>query len=253
MSKLKKTIKFSYNFIRCFGIFKGIDSLFSSIANKKHYKLYVNLDSYIYLRKNTTDVKVFSQVFFGNDYVISMDFEPKVIFDIGANIGCFTLKLKQKFPDAKFICVEPDVNNFFVLKNNLLQFSNVELEQKGLWKSNARLKVYDKYNMGSWGMVVEEDFFNGTIEGIGMMTLIEKYNISCIDILKIDIEGSEKFIFESGKYESWLPLVRVIIIELHDWLEIGCSKMFFKAIDRCFKVYKLEFSGENIIIRNLDF
>ena len=71
-----------------------------------------------------------------------------------------------------------------------------------------------------------------------------KFNIPYIDILKMDIEGAEKEIFEFG-YANWIPKVKVMIVELHDRYKEGCSKAFFKTMG------EYEFSsrirGENII------
>jgi hypothetical protein len=47
-----------------------------------------------------------------------------------------------------------------------------------------------------------------------------------LELLRIDIEGSEAEIF-SQDCESWLPLVRAITIELHG---DQCREMFFKAL-----------------------
>jgi hypothetical protein len=50
-----------------------------------------------------------------------------------------------------------------------------------------------------------------------------------IDILKIDIEGSEKELFESD-YDYWLSRTKILIIELHDRLKPETSKTVFKAL-----------------------
>jgi hypothetical protein len=53
-----------------------------------------------------------------------------------------------------------------------------------------------------------------------------------IDILKIDIEGSEKALFEDPSCAEWLTNTRVIYAELHDWMEPGSSRAFYQAITR---------------------
>jgi hypothetical protein len=45
--------------------------------------------------------------------------------------------------------------------------------------------------------------------------IFSNYNLEYLDLLKIDIEGGEKQLFESN-YENWLPKTKCIIIELHD-------------------------------------
>ena len=71
-----------------------------------------------------------------------------------------------------------------------------------------------------------------------------------IDILKLDIEGSEKEVFSAG-FENWMPKTKVIIIELHDAMKPGCSRAVFAAVNK----YNFSFNikGENIIFTNLSF
>jgi hypothetical protein len=68
-----------------------------------------------------------------------------------------------------------------------------------------------------------------------------------IDILKLDIEGSEKEVFEAG-FEYWLPRTKAIIIELHDHMRAGASKALFNAIGK----YDFSFNmqHENLIFIN---
>ncbi len=210
-----------------------------------------NYKSAFCLRKNSSDLHTFVQVFLDDEYKIDFDKNAKIVIDAGANIGLFTIKIKNELPNATVICVEPDPENFELAKSNLANYDNVFLENAGLWDSNAMLKVYDKHNYGKWGIIVEEDLVNGNIAAVSVDALLEKYNISTIDILKIDIEGSEKQLF-SRNYENWLCKVKVIVIELHDGNESGCSKTFFEAINKTFTNYSLDVSGENIVITNND-
>ena len=54
-------------------------------------------------------------------------------------------------------------------------------------------------------------------------SFIQNNLISQIDILKIDIEGSEKELFKSEKIESVLALTKFIAIEIHD--EFNCRQL----------------------------
>ena len=66
---------------------------------------------------------------------------------------------------------------------------------------------------------------------------------------KIDIEGSEADLFRGDV--SWLKLVKVMVIELHDHLRPSCSKTLTEAL-QVFEKLTLEWKGENLIVRNLD-
>src|SRR5271154_1216058 len=41
-----------------------------------------------------------------------LPFIPEIIYDMGSNVGCFSLFAKSLFPNAKIIAVEPDDENY---------------------------------------------------------------------------------------------------------------------------------------------
>ena len=239
------------NFIDKYGILKGI-SLYLDIKFGRLSTIKIpGIKAPFFLRKNTTDVAMFDQIFLLDDYKIDFSFEPKVIIDAGANIGLFSILMKNRFPDAKLICIEPDKENCEVLKKNLGTYNNVEIVNAGLWNTATKLNVLDKYNAGHSAMVVEEDTMNGTVNAVTIDSLMQGYDLNHVDVLKIDIETSEKELFLKN-YEQWLPKVQVIIIELHDWLRPGCSRVFFEAINKTFSDYAYSVCGENTVVENKD-
>lgn len=244
-------IKLLAKFILNFGFFKGLWLFISFQRGAINSIKLPNLKYPISLRQMRSDLVVFYDIFLDHQYNISVK-NAKVIIDCGANIGLFTVLMKNKYPDAKVIAIEPDEENFFELKKNASKYPNVFFENYGIWNTDTKLKVSDKYNRGKWGIVVEEDLVDSNIESISINTLMKKYDIDIIDILKIDIESSEKQLF-SGNYEAWLPKVRKIVIELHDGHEEDCSRTFFDAVHKAIPRYKLHTTkGENLIIENLD-
>ena len=84
-----------------------------------------------------------------------------------------------------------------------------------------------------------------------LIALMRNYDLSQIDVLKMDIERAKKQLFLKN-YEQWLPKVKMIIIELHEWLKPGCSKSFFEAVQKTFVNYSYSVCGENTIIENKD-
>lgn len=188
----------------------------------------------ILLRNNTTDVCVFYQVFLAKSYDINYGFEPKVIIDCGANIGLSVIYFKNRFPDAKIIAIEPEKSNFELLKKNTEKYNNIFCIKSGVWNRSTDL-VIKEGNNGNWDFVTEEvnvkSINRDTIPAVSINEIINTYDIDQIDILKIDIEGSEKELFEMN-FENWLKITKVLIIELHDGLKPGASKSFFKAVSQ---------------------
>ena len=245
-------LKIFISFIKCYGIVNGC-RLFLKIkfGNINKIKL-PGIEHPISLRKGTSDIPAFYQVFLNREYNIAFDESPKIIIDGGANIGLFAIVMKNRYPDAKIICLEPDPENFSQLLKNTSLYKNIICENCGVWNKETRLKVYDKYKFGKWGIVVEENELEGSVFAISMNEVMRKYSLNYIDILKLDIETSEKQVF-SDSFEEWLPKIKIVLIELHDWIEKGCSKPFFKAINTSFNDYSFSAKGENVIIINNDF
>lgn len=205
----------------------------------------------ISLRKDSTDKAIFEQVFVQGDYDLAINFVPGVIVDAGANIGLFTILMKNRFPQAKVICIEPDPENVRLLEKNTAPYTSISVETAGLWHEDKMLRVFDKHNMGFSAMVTEESGQITNTRSITMDSLLKKYGLDRVDILKIDIEGSEEAVF-SRNFENWLPKVKMIIIELHDWLRPGCSGPFFQAIQKSLRSYDYFVHNENTVIINRD-
>jgi FkbM family methyltransferase len=234
------------HFIKAYGVITG-HKLYNQLKSGDLES--ISLPNILYpikLRPNTSDLHVFHQVFVRKEYNFKQNTTPNIIIDAGSNIGLYAIWMKNKYPNSAIICIEPDPENFAILKENLAAYSNIHFEQKGLWNKNTKLHVWDKYNEGKWAIVVEEKP-DGNIDAISITSLLEKYKYDTIDILKIDIETSEKQLFSSN-YESWLPLCKRIVIEFHDRILPGCSQSFFTAIDSLKLKYKLSRSGENNIV-----
>lgn len=213
---------------------QGIWLLFK--RNIRFFKFFsILLPKYKYpilLRNNTTDVCVFYQVFLAKSYEIFYGIEPKVIIDCGANIGLSAIYFKNRFPEAKIIAIEPEISNFELLKKNTEKYNNIFCIKSGVWNKSTNLVIKDRSN-GNWGFVIEEANCKSsdTIPAVSINEIIDDYKINQIDILKIDIEGSEKELFESN-FENWLKITKILIIELHDGLRTGASKSFFEAVSK---------------------
>ncbi|MEW4922841.1 FkbM family methyltransferase [Algibacter sp. 2305UL17-15] len=207
----------------------------------------------IYLRKSTTDIPTFFQIFTKLEYKIPLKFDPKVIIDLGANIGLGAIYLANKHPNAKIISIEPERSNFEVLKKNTGNYKNIIPLQKAISNLDGQFIEIEDTGAGNWAFmtkVIEKNqSTTSSVETISVKKLMELHDLKHIDILKIDIEGAEKELFESN-YEDWMPVTKCIIIELHDDMKKGCSKSLFKCIGNY--NFSVEFKGENLVFMNDD-
>ena len=201
------------------------------------------------MRKNPYDYATFEEVLLREDYNIDFGFEPQTIIDGGANIGLTSVFFANKFPNANIVAVEPEKENFQMLQKNTNSYSNISLLNAGIWDHNTFLSVVDE-GKGNNAFTVKEVPVNteNAIKALSVYEIMKQQDWSTIDILKLDIEGTEKNIFEKN-YESWLPFVRVLIVELHDRMIEGSSEAVFNTISKY--NFTKEIKGENHIFFNL--
>ncbi len=238
-------------FMERFGFIKGLQLYLNIRRNKLSRISLPEIKHPFSLRAGTSDSAIFSQIFLLEEYAMEVPFNPEIIVDAGAHIGLFTLYMKNRYPSARFICVEPGKDNYEQLKQNTKPYEGIETINAAIWNQSITLSMTENSNFGLSGLQASASK-NGDTPGITMDLILKKYGISYIDILKIDIETAEKVIFTKDSC-GWLPKVRMVVIELHDWLEPGCAKVFFEAVQFYFKDYKYSIYGENTVIENLDF
>ncbi len=204
----------------------------------------------IAMRDNPSDYATFMEVLVRKEYSIPFPFTPKTIIDAGGNIGLTAVFLATQYPAASIVTVEPDKNNFSVLLKNIAAYKNISAINKGIWTHSAHLNVVDT-GRGENGFIVEEALSptGNTVEAIAINDIMRKNLWETIDLLKIDIEGTEKNIFQDG-YEQWLPYTKVLFVETHDRMKKGCSAAVFKAMSHY--NFSCTPAGENFLFTNDD-
>lgn len=192
----------------------------------------------LFYRTMTTDITLIVNIIvrrFGQ-YTTKLGKDMQGIMDLGANIGLFSIKFACKHPNATFIAVEPDEDNYKILKMNTASYRNIITVQAGIWWRNTYLKIVDT-GKGPYAYRVEETPMRyGTIKGKTIDDLCQEHQIPA-DVVKMDIEGSEYPIFEHITDSSnWLDHTNLFIIETHDRLIPGCTNLVRSVLqERKFK------------------
>lgn len=188
----------------------------------------------IYLRSSTPDIHVAADCF-GGEFesirgVLAEDFDGLLI-DAGAYIGTAAIQFSSMFPRAKIISIEPSSENFELLEMNTRNVSNIEAIQAALVPISCEDRVLSDRGSGQWGYTIVEHPLDVVdpihIERVRTVTLehIQRTYPSCeIGLLKLDIEGGEKEIFDNE--DVVLRDIRVVLVELHDRIAAGCTKAF---------------------------
>jgi FkbM family methyltransferase len=171
------------------------------------------------------------------------------VFDVGANIGLFTLAVLQRAPQARVYAFEPIPPVFESLRiNSLLSGREVHLFNCGLssaagnagftwFKHNSvisgryadlaeeqqTIKAFMKNHAGAEiteealeNLIrerLEQQQFQCSLRTVSEVMAAEK--IDHIDLLKVDVEKSEFEVVEGINEEDW-PRIAQLVVEVHD-------------------------------------
>ena len=142
----------------------------------------------------------------------------------------------SEYTNSKIIILEPDTDNFETLKLNLLTNNNFQNNvfpcNGGIWSNDTKLKISSDFRDGlDWSYRVEESDTNEGIDAYSIQSLCEKYNFRHIDVLKIDVEGTEKILFDADKTNlDFLNFTKIIAIEIHE--EICLKSAIYEVLEK---------------------
>lgn len=232
--------------IKVLGIVKGVLLMFFRMYRGKTVEKIIDLSPKhaqkpFYVRTNTSDLEIVKGIFIGKngngeygdiflkkyrDYLMN----ATTIVDLGANIGAFTYWCDMINPNIeKMIAVEPEKNNYIMLSKNMPK--KCVAYNAGIWNKRCGLNVISR-GTGEWGFIVKEAQHEraADVQAIDMNYIIRENEIEIIDILKVDIEGSEYEVF-SDNYD-WISKIRMLVIETHDRFKPGSEKIVVNCMQK---------------------
>jgi FkbM family methyltransferase len=125
------------------------------------------------------------------------------VFDIGSNIGWYSLNIALLHPQIKVWSFEPIPSTFFSLKRNveINQVPNVELYNFGFSHEEKELKFYvqPEASVSASSSNITES--NNIVEVICHVKRLDDFIKDTgvkVDFIKCDVEGGELFIYQGG-------------------------------------------------------
>lgn len=181
------------------------------------------------LRPGTSDVVGFQEVFLDRDYAVELPAPPRLIVDVGANVGLTALYFAHRYPGARIVAVEPDPENLALLRHNTAPYPNVACTGAAVWPRAATLEVIDASADPDSLRFAESG--NGEpatdgVPGVPLEELLRRHGVSDdarLDLVKLDVEGAEADLFR--RRPPWLDRVDALVIELHEELRPGCTAL----------------------------
>ena len=203
----------------------------------------------VYYRTSSSDMTLIYEILlkskYKSEYYLPEKLNPKIIFDIGGNIGITSIYLAKLFPDSLIYSFEPMPENFEILQKNISQYKNIRAFNYGLGSKNGSFKVYLSSDPENYGGISfypdahgnqEKSYISCEVKNVN--EIIDDLKVESIDLIKIDTEGAEYDILSTLKVDilrgtSWITgeLHGNRDFELLDYLDsIGFSISFKKQI-----------------------
>ncbi|MEM9444561.1 MAG: FkbM family methyltransferase [Verrucomicrobiota bacterium] len=219
------------------------------LDQRTEFKVHVpDLKHPLYMRLHSSDIAVYDQVFKHLHYEIDTLRPVESIIDAGANIGLTSVYFASRYPSARILALEPEQSNYMLLQKNVGPYENIVPIQGALWNENTKLSIFDS-GLDEWGYQtapISEESGERCIQEVSGWTveeLMQEHDIDFTSLLKIDVEGAEKEVFQEPS--EWMNRVGIIAIELHDRIKMGCTRNFYQAT-RHFQVE--QHKGGNVIL-----
>jgi FkbM family methyltransferase len=203
----------------------------SSPTGKLKLRLKSPVRGVVVLRKVSSDLYTFGDIFEQEVYRTVLRHLPdcSTIVDLGANIGLASLYLASAYPSARILAIEPNRDNFELLKTNLknlIQEGRCIPIQAAVWSARKVLTVNphwlpDAYNGFRLSEQPSPPNAVDQVQGFTVEEILASSQFEQVDLLKVDIEGAEVELFRNDL--AWLGRVRAIAIEFHGRSRYECG------------------------------
>ncbi len=189
------------------------------------------------------------------DFLKKTVFEkPFLVFDVGANMGNYSIELMKLFPECKIVAIEPSSEAFRQLTKRFEMNPNVKVVNYALGAvEGAASLFFDKAGSGLASLSQRNlDHINMSLTNSETITvstgqaLVEETG-NCPTFVKIDVEGHELDVLRG--FGEYLNSIKLIQFEFG-----GCNidtrtffKDFWALLSPNFKIFRISPNGPQLI------
>lgn len=143
---------------------------------------------------------------------------PKIVFDVGANVGEYAGLVATNCPTAKIYSFEPVKATFDLLRQAAKDTKRIVPYNNGFFKENTtrEINLYDSNAHSSLYDVFESNAQAARSETIQLIKgddFMAEHQISKIDFLKLDVEGAEMGVLEGLEQAFQQGKIRMVQFE----------------------------------------
>lgn len=170
------------------------------------------------------------------------------IFDVGANVGEFSLMMLNNYNNIELHCFEPVFETFNVLRARLKdppKESKVVLSNKGLSNKEEKIEINIYANLAGTNSLYERVGLSilekQASEFITIDSYIKRNNIDVVDFIKVDVEGHEVKVIEGAQNTIANDKIKCIMFEYGKTFYDANAKLeeVFNYLSNSFNIYRL--------------
>ncbi|MFZ0908795.1 MAG: FkbM family methyltransferase [Candidatus Acidiferrales bacterium] len=157
--------------------------------------------------------------------------DGEVIVDAGANVGLFSIQIARQNRRCRVIALEPFAENFEYLQANIARalLKNVTCHETALGATFARGHMQAVGSRSLDHVLKVDSSAASETTVVPLAGLFELANAKEIDLLKVDIEGSERGVFAAATPDV-LYRFKHIAMEYHDQIVPGTLDLLRSAL-----------------------
>jgi FkbM family methyltransferase len=179
----------------------------------------------VFYRPGTSDPLVLYQILLRRgkkaEYYLPPALQPKLILDIGSNIGASILYFQHQFPDAKIFGFEPHPETFSILRLNVAEMPSVFVFNYALGAKDMTVTVPS--NGINFSAFSPQRRFRNLLDPTATVdcqvrhagVALKELGVTRAELIKIDCEGGELEIF-TALPDEMLSECKWIVGEMHD-------------------------------------
>lgn len=179
--------------------------------------------------RRISDFWVMKDVLVDREYDVAFE-DPKIIIDLGSNIGIAALFFATKYPKAVVHAIEPNPIIFTDLVANTSEFKNIRVYDIAITEKTGKLDLYVGRS-GAGSSTSRRSGFRKqySVRSKTLDDFLRENNIQQVDLLKFDVEGAETAIFRGF---NGFKKIRSYVGEIHyDLNDLTPEEIKGKAAD----------------------
>lgn len=184
--------------------------------------------------------------------------DDTVFFDIGANVGYFTLLAASIITSGSIHCFEPNPRCYAMLKNNIRTNALINVQTNSCALSDrsgsAQLYLALLENSGATSLNKPVFEYSGkeiTVDTTTLDTYMSAKDIQHVDIMKIDVEGAELRVLQGALSLLTSGDKPVLIIEFYEHAQVSfgtsCRELADFLIGHGYTLYIIDDTGSALL------